>query len=87
MLSLRNPTFTNIFFLLHAVGDQVALALPAPRKIEGAQSIIFRQNLENIGALQSVRAIAVHKEDAKVLLRSFFEERCVYFLVILVGNP
>lgn len=30
MLSLRNPTFTNVFLLLHAVGDQVALALPAP---------------------------------------------------------
>lgn len=41
MLSLRNPTFTNVFLLLHAVGYQVALALPAPRKIEGAQGVIL----------------------------------------------
>ena len=28
----------------------------------------------------------MHEEDAYVLLRSFFEERCVYFLVVLVGD-
>ena len=86
MLSLRNPTFTNVFLLLHAVGYQIALALPAPWKIEGAQGVIFRQNFEDVGALQPIRAVAVHEEDAYVLLRSFFEERCVYFLVVLVGD-
>ena len=37
MLSLCRATNTNVLLLLHAVGHEIALALAAARKIEGAE--------------------------------------------------
>lgn len=43
-LSLCQNGSTNIFLLLHAVSNQVALALAATRKVKSAQSALFWQD-------------------------------------------
>lgn len=86
MLSLRKRTFTNILLLLHAVGDQVALALAAAREVEGAEGVGGGEGAQEVGALQAVGAVAVHEDDAGVGGGVLAEERHVQLLVVLVGD-
>jgi hypothetical protein len=87
MLSLRQPIITNVLLLFHPVCDQVSLAFPTPRKVEGADRAAVWQRLQDVGAFEAVGAVSVQEEDACVGSRCFLsEDGSVEFLVVVVGD-
>jgi hypothetical protein len=86
MLSLRQPTVTNVFLLLHAVSDQVALALAAAREVEGAERAVVGKFLDDVGTLEPIGAVSVHEDDAGVGMGVLPEDRSIELLIILVGD-
>ena len=86
MLSLRKPNITNVFLLFHPVSDKVSFAFTTSREIEGAECKILWNHFQNIGALESIGAITVHKEYAYIWITTFLKQRCIQFFVILVDH-
>ena len=66
MQSLRTLILTNVLLLFDPVGHSLPLALAAPRKVEGTESHTFRDAFEDVGALESIRAVAMHEDNTGV---------------------
>jgi hypothetical protein len=75
---------TNILFFFHAVGNPISLAFPATRKIKRAQRVRFLQRFKNIATFQSIRAVAMHEDNADFRLGYSLEEGDMKFFVVMV---
>ena len=89
MQSLHLRMLTNVLLFFDAVGYRVALALPAAREVQRAEGhFVFGDETEKVGALQTVGAVAVEKEDAGLELgkRRVREEGDHKFFEVGVGD-
>jgi hypothetical protein len=87
---------TDIFALLHAVGDELALALPAAAHVEHAEAVVLGEMLDDTQGFKSTAAQSMQVDDALAvegdfssavaLAASMANERALDLLVPSVGD-